>query len=150
MPTSNGYCQVMLRLWGRRPEPEALKSGLAVVVQRGGTLAKACFPGWLHCRRPRIIGLPFLLEGGLEGIGNAVIFQGSCYSVSPTVRRDFYVVLEALQGAHQEHQEHIRSAQGRLWRRLGNSLKSSDFQGSIRGPNEGEKEPQLCSCTRAS
>ena len=27
----------LLRLWGRRTEPEALKSGLAVVVQRGCT-----------------------------------------------------------------------------------------------------------------
>ena len=41
------------------------------MVQRGGTLAKACFPGWRRCRRPRIIRLPFLLGGRWGGIGNA-------------------------------------------------------------------------------
>ena len=65
------------------------KSGLAVMVQCGGTLAKACFRG-----------------------------------------RDFYVVLEAVGRAHQEHQEHLRSAQGGFWKRLSNSLKSSDLEGS--------------------
>ena len=78
------------------------------------------------------------------GIGNALIFEGSLKHASPAVRHDFYVVLEALGGAHQEHQEHLRSAQGEFWRRLGNSPESSDLEGSINGPKEGEKEPQLC------
>ena len=114
------------------------------MVQRGGRLAEACFPGWLHCRQPRIIGLPFLLWGGWEGIGKALIFQDSSKEAPPAVRHDFYVVLEALGGAHQEHQEHLRSAQGGLRRRFGNALKSSDLQGSIRDHKEGEQEPQLC------
>ena len=43
------------------PEPEALKSGLAVVVQCGGTLAKACFPEWRTYRRP-----PLSARGGVK------------------------------------------------------------------------------------
>ena len=77
----------------------------------------------------------FLLGGGWEGIGNALIFHGSCESASPTVRRDFRVVL---------NQKHPRGAQGTLRRRLGNSLKSSDLQASTKGSNEREVEPQLC------
>ena len=80
-------------------------------------------------------------QGRRGGIGNALIFEGSFKNAPPAVRRDFYVVLEALGGAHQEH---LRSAQGGFWRGLGNSLKSSDLEGSINGPKEGEKEPQLC------
>ena len=97
------------------------------MVQCGGTLAKACFPGWRQWRRPRIIGLPFVL-GVREGIGNALIFQGSSTNASPAARRDFYMVWRPLGGRHQEH---LRSAQRRLRRRLGNSLKSSDLQQTI-------------------
>ena len=71
------------------------------------------------------------------------MFQDSSKDASPAVRRDFYAVLEALGGAQQEHQEHLRGAQGGLRKCLGNSLKSSDLQGSIKGSKEGEKEPQL-------
>ena len=94
-----------IRLWGWRPEPEALKSGLAVVVQCGGTLAKACFLGWRT---------PFLFGGVRECIGNTLFLEGSSKDASPALRRVFYVVLEASGGTPQEHQEHPRSAQGRL------------------------------------
>ena len=126
-------------------ESEALtktpKSGMAVMVQCGGTLAKACFPGWHWCFRLSIIGPPFLVRGAREGIGNALIFQGSLKDAPPAARRDLYVVLEAVGGAHREHQEHLPCAQGGFWRRLGNSLESSDLEESINGPKEGEKEP---------
>ena len=82
-------------------------------------------------------------RGRGESIGNAFILHGSCESVSPTVRRDFSVFLEALGGTHHEHQEHPRGAQGRLRRRLEDSLISGDLQGSIKGPNAQEKQPQL-------
>ena len=87
---------------------------------------------------------PFLLGGVREGFGNAPILEGSSKDASPALRRVFYVVLEALGGAHHEHQEHIRGAQGRLRNRLGKSLKSSGLQKSIKGPNAREMEPQLC------
>ena len=57
------------------------KSGLATVVQCGSTLAKACFPGWFHCHRPRIMGRVW------EGIGNALIFQDSSKDASPRFLR---------------------------------------------------------------
>ena len=69
--------------WGRRPEPEALKSGLPVVVQCGGTLAKACFPGWRTWRRPRIIDPPFLLGGVRESIGNALLLEAAPQALPP-------------------------------------------------------------------
>ena len=112
----------------------------AVVVQCGGALAKVCFPEWRPCPRHSIIRPPFLVRGAREG-GNALIFEGSLKDAPPAVRRDFYVVLEASRGTHQER---LQSAQGRFWRRLGNSLKSSDLEGSIKAPKTGEKEPQLC------
>ena len=44
-------------------------------------------------------------------------------------------------GAHQDHQEHLPSAQGGLRRRLGNSLKSNDLQGSIKAPKREKRSP---------
>ena len=119
-----------------------MSSGLAAVVRCGGTLAKAFFPGWRPCCRPPVIGPPsFLVRGAREGLANALIFEGSCKDAPPAVRCDFYVVLEALTSAHEEH---LRSAQQKFWRRLGNCVKSSDLEGSINGPKKAEKEPQLC------
>ena len=90
-----------------------LKSGLAILVQCGGTLAKACFLGWRQCRRPRIIGPPFLLKSVWEGIVHAFISalgrSRRCASGAPP------------------------GAWGRLRRRYG----SSHLQGSMRGPMQG-------------
>ena len=47
---------------------------------------------------------PFLLGGVREGFGNALILEGSSKDASPAVRRVFYMVSEALGGAHHEHQ----------------------------------------------
>ena len=114
------------------------------MVQCGSTLAKACFLGWRQCPRHSIIGivgLSFLVRGAQEGIGNALIFEGSLKNAFSAVRRDFYMVLEALGGVHQEHQEQPRSTQGGLWRRLGNSLKSSDLEESITAPKTEKRSP---------
>ena len=54
------------------------------------------------------------------------------------------MVVEAAGGAHHEHHEHARGAPGSLQRRLGDSLKASDLQRNVKGPNESEMEPQLC------
>ena len=86
-------------LRGRRPEPEALKSGLAVVVQCGGTLAKACFPGWRAWRRPRIIDPPFLLGGVREGIGNALLLEVAPKTLPPRYGVFFYVPRRNASGA---------------------------------------------------
>ena len=120
------------RFWAQPP-----KSGLAVVVHsRSGLLSGvAPVPPTPH---------PFLLGGVREGFGNALILERGSKDVSPALRRGFYLVLEALGGAHHEHQEHLRGAQGRLRTRLGNSLKSSGLQKSIKGPNAREIEPKLC------
>ena len=88
-----------------------------------------------------IIGPPFLVRGAQEGIGHALVFEGSLKDAPPAVRRDFYLVLEALGGAHQEHQEHLRSAQGRFWRRLSTSLKSKDLKRSITSPKTEKRSP---------
>ena len=64
---------------------------------------------------------PFLLGGVREGFGNALILEGSSKDAFLALRRFFfYVVLEALGGAHHEHQEHLRYRQGMLQNRLGN------------------------------
>ena len=63
-----------------RPVPQ-------VMVQCGGTLATACCPEWRRCRRPRIIGHPFLLGGGWEGIGNTLSRRAAAkptFIVTPT------------------------------------------------------------------
>ena len=69
---------------------------MAVVVQSGGTLAKACFPGWCQCRRPRIIGSLFLLRSVRARTGDALVFQDSFKDAFPAVPLDFHVVLDAL------------------------------------------------------
>ena len=58
------------------------QSTLEVMVQCGGTLAKACFSGGAPASSDSCFSL-------------ALIFEG--------VSRNIYVVLEALGGAHQEH-----------------------------------------------
>ena len=78
------------------------KSGLAVVVQRGGTLAKACFPGWRTWRRPRIIDRPFLLGGVREGIGNTLLLEGSSKGASPALRHVFLRGFGSSPEAHRE------------------------------------------------
>ena len=94
------------------------------MVQCGGTLA--CFLGGVSAADPASSDFCFS-SGGWEGIGNAFILQGSLESVSPMVRRDCCVVLEALGGMHQEHQEHPRGALARPRRRLEDSLISGDL-----------------------
>ena len=91
-----------------------------------------------------IIGPPFLVRGAREGIGHALIFEGSLKDASPAVRRDFYVVLEVRKspslasGAPPKRTRRVLEADRHF-------LKSSDLEGSIiNGPKEGEKEPQLC------
>ena len=72
----------------------------------------------------------FLLGGVREGFGNALILEGT----SLALRRVFYVVLEASGGARHEHQEHLVYRQARVRNRLGNFVKSSGLQKSIKGP----------------
>ena len=103
------------------------------MVQCGGMLAKACFPGWLRCRRTPI---RFCSGAIREGFGNTLILEGSSKHASPAVRRVFYVVLEALGGASGAPPRRT----GKARNCLGNSLKSSGLQKSIKGPNAREMD----------
>ena len=78
------------------------KSGLANVVQCGGTLGQACFPGWGAADPPSVCSGAF---------GRASETRLSWRVAPNTLPRRcgvfFYVILEALGGAHHEHQEQL-------------------------------------------
>ena len=84
-------------------------------------------------------------------MGNALL--SSCRDGSPAVRREFCVSLAAPGRAHHEHQEHPRSAQGRLQDHLGHSLKSNDVQGEVSKPPMRKKSSPNCAddaCVRGT
>ena len=105
------------------------------------SLAKACFPGWRTWRRPRIIDPPFLLRGVRETIiGNTLLLR-----VAPkTFRRVFYVVLEASGRNASGASGAAPKRTGKGPEFFGNFVKSSGLKKSMKGPNAGEMEPQLC------
>ena len=81
---------------------------------------------------------PFLLGGVWEGIGNTLIFQRSSEDDSPTVRRDFCVVLEAPSGTHHEPpSRRSRKAPEASW----GSLETERFSRRHQRP---QQEPRLC------
>ena len=109
-------------------------------VQCGGTLGQACFPGWCWWRRPSIS----FCSGAFVRASETRSFWRVAPKTLPHRYGVLYVVLEASGGARHEHQEHLVYRQARVRNRLGSFVKSGGLTKSIKGPNAGEMEPQLC------